>query len=92
MDKLKVTVIGQDLFKIAEEKFELAGLNMTYQVNNGMLGNLKTLTYEFLLDEDEVIEKRKKVMNLMTEDAMRMLPMYCHGDWMRIFVMKPIKM
>lgn len=92
MDKLKVTVIGQDLFKIAEEKFELAGLNMTYQVNNGMLGNLKTLTYEFLLDEDEVIEKRKKVMNLMAEDSMRMLPMYCHGDWMRIFVIKPLKM
>ena len=91
MAKMSVTIIGQDLFKIVREKFELAGINMVNQLNQGMYGNLKTLTYQFELDESEVIEKRKKLMNLFSEDNMRLMPMYVHGDWMRIFVMKPIR-
>lgn len=91
MDYLRVTVVGQDIFKVVSEKFELAGLNPVNQVNTGMLGNLKILTYTFELFEDEIIQKRKKLMELMAEDNMRLMPMYVHGDWMRIFVMKPLK-
>ena len=92
MEMLRVTVIGQDLFKIVDEIFELVGLNTVNQVNTSMLGNLKTLTYLFELQDDEVIKKRKAMMDEMAKDNMRLMPMYVHGDWMRIFVMKPMRM
>lgn len=88
---LRVTVVGQDLFKIVEEIFSLVGLNTVNQLNNGMLGNLKILTYTFELPEKEVIETRSKLMAKMAEDNMRLMPLYVHGDWMRIFVFKPIR-
>lgn len=92
MEMLRVTVIGQDLFKIVDEVFELVGLNTVNQVNTSMLGNLKTLTYLFELQDDEVIKKRKAMMDEMAKGNMRLMPMYVHGDWMRIFVMKPMRM
>ena len=92
MDVLRVTVVGKDLCKIVEGIFELVGLNTVNTVRNGMLGNLTTLTYEFMLEEDEVIAVRKKLMNELAKDYLHIMPMYVHGDWMRIFVMKPIRM
>ena len=92
MTLLRVTVIGQDLFKIAEEHFELAGLKWVNQLNQGMLGNLKTLTYTFELEEKEVINRRKALMTELAKDDLRLMAMYVHGDWMRIFVMKPLRM
>lgn len=91
MGVIRVTVVGQDLFKIVEEKFELVELNKVDQVNNGMLGNLKTLTYQFEIDDMEVIDIRKRLMRLMSEDNMRLMPMFVNGDWNRIVVMKPFK-
>jgi len=91
MDILKVTVIGKDLFDIVEKYMELAGINTVNTVNSGMLGNLTTLTMEAPIREEEVIKKRGKLMELMSEDNMRLMPMYVHGDWMRIFVMKPLR-
>lgn len=91
MDILRVTVIGKDLFKVVEEKFELVGLNTVNTVSNSTLGNLLTLTYEFVLEEEDVIQVRKKLMNEIAKDNMRLMPLYMHGDWMRIFVMRPIR-
>lgn len=91
MEVLKVTAVGQELFKLLPEIFELVGLNPVNQIKTGMLGNLKTLTWYFELDESHVIEKRKKLMNRIARDYLRMMPMYVHGDWMRIFVFKPIR-
>jgi len=91
LDILKVTVIGKDLFDIVENYMELAGINTVNTVNSGMLGNLTTLTMEAPIREEEVIKKRGKLMELMSEDNMRLMPMYVHGDWMRIFVMKPLR-
>lgn len=91
MDILRVTVVGKDLFKVVEEKFELAGLNTVNTVSTSMLGNLTTLTYEFVLEEEKIIAKRKALMEEMAKDNMRLMPLYLHGDWMRIFVMKPIR-
>ena len=91
MDILKVTVIGKDLFKIVENYMELAGINTVNTVNSGMLGNLTTLTLEAPIREKDVMKKRGKFMDLMAEDNMRLMAMYVHGDWMRIFVMKPIR-
>lgn len=88
---LRVTVAGQDLFKIVAEKMELVKINHVNQISSGMLGNLKLLTYQIDLDDSEVIEKRQELMNSMAADNMRLMPMYVHGDWMRIFVFKPIK-
>lgn len=90
MDALKVTVVGKDLFKIVENYMELAGFNTVNTVRSGMLGNLTTCAYEIEVREEEVIKKRGKLMDMMAEDNMRLMPMYVHGDWMRIFVMKPI--
>lgn len=90
MEKLRVTVVGQDIFKAVVEKFELVDLNPVNQVKSGMLGNLKLLTYEFELEDHEIIEKRRNFMNSMIKDNMRLMPMYVDGDWMRIFVFKPI--
>ena len=89
-DILRVTVIGKELFKIVEKYMELVGLNTVNTVNSGMLGNLTTMTYEIEMRADEVIKKRANLMDKMSEDNMRLMPMYVHGDWMRIFVMKPI--
>jgi hypothetical protein len=94
VDILRVTVIGKDLCKIVEGYMELAGINTVNTVNTvrtGMLGNLTTHTYEVVMREDEVIKKRGIFMEKMAEDSMRLMPMYVHGDWMRIFVMKPIR-
>lgn len=91
MDTLRVTVVGQDLFKLVAEIFEKVGLNPVNQVNTGMLGNLKILTYTFELPEDEIIEKRTSFMEMATNDNLRLMPMYVHGDWMRVFILKPIK-
>lgn len=91
MDVLRVTAVGKDVIKIVEEKFELVGLNTVNTVRNSMLGNLVALTYEFVIDEEEVISKRKQLMEEMAKDNMRLMPLYMHGDWMRIFVIKPMK-
>ena len=91
MDTLRITVVGQDIFKLVKHKMELVGINNANEVRLGMLGNLKTLTYIFELPEKEVIEKRAKLMTAMSEDSMRLMPLYVHGDWMRVFVFKPIR-
>lgn len=62
MDKLKVTIIGQDIAKIVSEVFVSIGLNSIKGVSKGSLGNLKTLTYEFDISEEEIIGKRKRLM------------------------------
>ena len=90
MEKLHVTVVGKNIFQLVEKKFELVGINNAKMVKTGMLGNLKILAYEFELEESEVIDIRKKLMSKMAEDSMRLMPMYVHGDWMRIFVFEPI--
>lgn len=91
MDILRVTAVGKDVINVVEEKFELVGLNTVNTVRNSMLGNLTALTYEFVIDEEEVISKRKQLMEEMAKDNMRLMPLYMHGDWMRIFVIKPMK-
>lgn len=91
MTTLSITVVGQDIFKVVREKIELVGINQVNQINTGMLGNLKTLTYRFELDEMEVIKIRKELLRFMAEDNMRLMPMFLYGDWMKIFVFKPIR-
>jgi hypothetical protein len=90
MEKLHVTVVGKNIFQLVEKKFELVGINNAKMVKTGMLGNLKILAYEFELEESEVIDVRKRLMSKMAEDSLRLMPMYVHGDWMRIFVFEPI--
>lgn len=91
MKTLSVTVVGQDLLKIMKEKFELVGFNVVNQVNTGMLGNLKILTYFFEMDEDDIIEARKKLLLSIGEEPMRLMALFPAGDWMRIIVIKPIR-
>ena len=90
MDVLRVTIVGQDIFKLVEQKCELVGLNTVNQINYGMLGNLKTLTLSFELPQEKIIKLRTMLMEKMAEDNMRIMPMFVFGDWMRVFVFKPI--
>ena len=90
-DVIKVTVVGQDLFKIVEQKFDMLQLTMVNQVNKGMLGNLKTLTYEIGVDDYEVLRVRKELMNAIGEDNLRIEGFFKAGDWMSILVIKPLK-
>ena len=90
MDVLRVTIVGQDIFKLVEQKCELVGLNTVNQINYGMLGNLKTLTLSFELPQEKIIKLRTMLMENMAEDNMRIMPMFVFGDWMRVFVFKPI--
>ena len=89
MDTLRITIVGKDIFKLVEKKCELAGFNKVNQVNSGMLGNLKTLTLSFEMREDKIIPIRRNFMAKCAEDNLRLMPMYVHGDWMRIFVFDP---
>lgn len=90
MEKFRIIAVGQDVAKIVAEKIQLVGINKVNQVSSGMLGNLKTLTYEIDLEEDEVIKVRQRLMGKMAEDNLRLMPMCVHGDWMRVFVFKPM--
>lgn len=91
MEKLRVTVVGLDIVDEVTTIFDLVGLTIVNQVNTGMLGNLKMLTYEFDLDESEVIAKRKALMDEAAKYSIRLMPMYVHGDWMRVFIFKTIR-
>lgn len=88
---LHVTVVGKDLFTPVREKLELVSLNPVNEVKTGMLGNLTLLTYAFELPDDELIDKRRQLMDEFMKDTSRFMPMYIHGDWMRLFVFKPIR-
>lgn len=91
MEKLRVTVVGLDIVDEVTTIFDLVGLSMVNQVNTGMLGNLKMLTYEFDLDEGDVIAKRKALMDEAAKYSIRLMPMYVHGDWMRVFIFRTIR-
>lgn len=91
MEKMRVTVVGLDIVDEVTTIFDLVGLTIVNQVNTGMLGNLKMLTYEFDLDESEVIAKRKALMDEAAKYSIRLMPMYVHGDWMRVFIFKTIR-
>ena len=89
--ELKVTIVGQEISKEVAVIFDELGLNAVNQVKTGMLGNLKTLTYIFDIPEEQVIEKRKLLMDELAKYGTRLMPMYVHGDWMRIFVFKTLR-
>ena len=91
MEKLRVTVVGQDIAREVASIFDDVGLNVVNQVNTGMLGNLKTLTYTFEIPEESVISKRRQLMEEISKYGVRLMPMYVHGDWMRLFVFKTIR-
>lgn len=91
MATMKVTVVGQELFDTVEDAIDLVGVNNLNEVNSGMLGNLKTLTYEFGVDEGDVIKKRKRLMDILYEDRKHLVALYEHGDWMSMWVVKPVR-
>lgn len=92
MEKLKVTIVGQDISKEVAVIFDELGLTAINQIKTGMLGNLKTLTYIFDIPEEKVIDQRKKLMDELARHDTRLMPMYVHGDWMRLFVFKVIRL
>ncbi len=89
MEKLHITVVGQDIFKVVEEKFKLVDVNPVNKVNRGMLGNLKLLTFEFELEEDVAIETRSRILMEIGKDAYRLFPMFQAGNWMNVVIFKP---
>lgn len=90
MAAITITIVGQDLFKIVEHLFVLVGFNEINDANLSMLGNLKMLTYEVEVFEEEVIQKRNDFLNMVAEDDKRLMAFYKAGDWMRILITRPI--
>lgn len=91
MEVMEVTVVGQELFEPVKRVLKLVELNPVNQVKRGMLGNLKALTYFVEIDEKEIIAKRCQLMDKLAENTATMLPLYLHGDWMKLYVVKPIR-
>lgn len=90
MDRLTITIVGQDLFKIVEQKLISLELTEANEVNHSMLGNLKMLTYSYDLEECEIIRIRTSLLRMIGEDHCRLMAFFQAGNWMRIVVMRPI--
>lgn len=89
MDELFVTVVGTDLIKSVEKIFDELGMHYDDFKKNS-IGNMKTTVYSFMIDEDEIIAKRKRLMNRIMLEPLKYTAMYVHGDWMRLFIFKHI--
>ncbi len=91
MEHLYVTVIGGDTASHAERIFDDLRLKSINQINDGALGrlgNFKTYTYIFELPEEEVIERRKKLMKALIGESAEWCGMYEHGDWMQLYLFR----
>lgn len=87
MANLTITIVGLDLVDLIFSKLKKAGIdvNRINPINEGRLGNFRTLTYSFDIPDDDIIYKRRTFMNsLAEEDAL--LPMYEHGDWCCVYI------
>ena len=87
MARLEVTIVGLDLIDLIFSRLKEAGIevNGVNPVNEGRLGNFKTLTYAFDIPDDDIIYKRRAFMNGLAEENM-LLPMYEHGDWCSVYI------
>ena len=84
---ITVTAVGGETYRLVKLGLEKSGIisaNRLNEVNRGSLGNFTTLTISVDISEDEVIVKRREFMDILAGKGL--VPMYQHGDWMRIFV------
>ena len=93
---LKITIVGKSTLWLVLDKLQYTSIPISNvnHINDGILGNLTTLTYAVMLDESSVIEKRREIINALMEEREYLMPMYVCGDWMHIWVFKrqsPIK-
>lgn len=90
MQQLTVVIVGLDLVDIVVNAAKMAGLmvNPVNQVNPGKFGNFKTLTYIFNVDDDKLITKRRDFMNELAQDRRFIIPVYEHGDWTSVYILK----
>lgn len=89
MDELYVTVVGTELIKSVEKILE--ALEMKYDdFRKGSIGNMKTMVYTFVTEQNHVIITRKKLMERIMMEPFKYTAMYVHGDWMRVFNFKKI--
>lgn len=83
-----VTIIGSGF----DEEFEWILTELKVKtvntVNSGMFGNFGTLTYWLDIPEDEKMECRRKLMNLIRERLPSAMALYEHGDWNRVYILK----
>ena len=85
--KLVLTVVGLDLKDVVFGKLRKAGIdiNRVNLVNEGRLGNFRTLTYETDISDDELIYKRRAFMEYISEED-GLLALYEHGDWCSVYI------
>ena len=86
--KLVLTIVGGDLVDIVFSKLRKASIdvNTVNLVNEGKLGNFRTLTYETDISDDDLIYKRRTFMDGVTsEDGL--MALYEHGDWMNVYIL-----
>lgn len=89
MDELYVTVVGIELIKSIQKIFEELGMKYD-DFKKGSIGNMKSMTFTFVTEQDHVIITRKRLMERIMMEPFKYTAMYVHGDWMRVFIFKKI--
>lgn len=85
---LLITIVGGGLKDDVEFIFGKLSINPVNTVNESMLGNFKTLTYEIPLKEDDIIDKRRLFIQKLTEYSPKTMVLFECGDWMHVYIFK----
>lgn len=88
MRAVVVTIVGKGYDEEFEWILTELAVKTVNTVNSGMLGNFATLTYYLEIPENDIIVKRRELMNKIRERLPQAMALYMHGDWNRIFIMK----
>ena len=88
MRQMSVTIVGGGIAEILDPVFDSLDLYPVKPIKKGTLGNFNTLTYIFELDEQEIIRKRRDLMQFVAKESTHLVGMYRHGGWMDIFVFR----
>lgn len=90
MERLTVTIVGQDILELADSLFRENKVNPVNRVKESKLGNFRTFTYIFEFDENDFIKRRRDLLNSFGKETTHLLPMYCYHDWSQIYIFKKI--
>lgn len=88
MAELQLTVVGGGFEELVENIFAVNSINPVNKINGVNLGNFRTLIYLIDIPEESVIETRRKLMKALSKERNHLIPMYEHGNWMKIYIFK----
>ncbi len=88
-DTLTVTIVGKDIFELADYFLKRLGmLNSVSTINRGMLGNFNSISYIFEIPIDDLMSVRRDLMNEFSKESAHLMALYEHGDPTSVYVFK----